>query len=71
MMIDRLSILSLKLFHTAEESHRAGADDQHHARNRARLLILTEQRTDLATCLDSVWSEKSLPANAASSSTAR
>ena len=57
MMIERLSILSLKIFHTAEECHRSGATKEHHLRNGNRLLILEEQRTDLAACLDSMWSE--------------
>ncbi len=55
MMIDRLSILSLKVFHTAEEAHRRGADSAHHIRNQDRLVILEEQRTDLAACLDALW----------------
>lgn len=57
LMIDRLSILSLKLFHTREELERAGAPEGHRERNRDRLLILSEQRDDLAECLDRVWAE--------------
>jgi hypothetical protein len=57
LIIDRLSILALKLYHTAEEAHRNGATEQHHERNRSRLAVLTEQRTDLAHCLDQLWSE--------------
>ena len=57
MMIDRLSILSLKIFHTSEESHRSGAAEDHHTRNRDRLAILEEQRSDLAACLDDVWTQ--------------
>ena len=57
LMIDRLSILALKLFHTAEETHRSGASEEHYARNRNRLAVLTEQRTDLARCLDELWKE--------------
>src|SRR5262249_43095813 len=33
MMIDRLSILSLKLYHTREEAERRDADQEHRARN--------------------------------------
>jgi hypothetical protein len=57
LIIDRLSILSLKLFHTGEETRRPGAGEVHHQRNRERLSILTEQRGDLACCLSELWSE--------------
>jgi hypothetical protein len=57
LIIDRLSILSLKIFHTEEETHRASASAEHHERNRERLAILRSQRTDLASCLDQLWSE--------------
>jgi hypothetical protein len=55
-MIDRLSILALKIFHTREEVERASAAPAGHAeRNRERLAILEEQRADLAACLDDLW----------------
>jgi len=57
LMIDRLSILALKIFHTAEETHRPGVSPDHHQRNRERLALLTEQRTDLAACLAELWAE--------------
>lgn len=57
LMIDRLSILALKLFHTHEEMQRPDAPAGHAERNRARLEILTTQRDDLATCLDLLWAE--------------
>lgn len=57
LIIDRLSILSLKIFHTREESQRPHAPEGHAARNRERLTILEEQRRDLASCLDAVWNE--------------
>jgi hypothetical protein len=52
MMIDRLSILALKIFHTREEVHRAGVSEAHQQRNSERLKILEEQRSDLAFALD-------------------
>ncbi len=55
LMIDRLSILALKIFHTREEAERKGAPEGHAARNRERLAILEEQRDDLAGCLDAMW----------------
>jgi len=57
LMIDRLSILALKIFHTREEAERADAPTGHAERNRARLAILEEQRGDLAACLDALWRE--------------
>ena len=57
MMIDRLSILELKRYHTAEEAERADADEDHRARNRGRLRVLCDQRDDLRDCLDQLWEE--------------
>jgi hypothetical protein len=57
LMIDRLSILALKIYHTREEAERADAPQGHAARNRERLAILEEQRADLAACLDALWRE--------------
>jgi len=55
LIIDRLSILALKIYHTREESKRPGAPAGHAERNRSRLAILEEQRADLAACLDALW----------------
>jgi len=57
LMIDRLSILALKIYHTREEAERRDAPPGHAERNRERLRILEEQRTDLAGCLDALWQE--------------
>ncbi len=57
MMIDRLSILALKIYHTREEAERKDAPPGHAERNRERLAILEEQRDDLAGCLDALWRE--------------
>jgi hypothetical protein len=57
MILDRLSILSLKLFHTREEIERPGAPPGHAARNEERLRILAEQRDDLAAALDRLWQQ--------------
>lgn len=57
LMIDRLSILSLKIYHTREEADRQDAPVGHAERNRGRLSVLVEQRADLATCLDALWRE--------------
>jgi len=57
LMIDRLSILALKIYHTREEAERRDAPPGHEERNRQRLVILEEQRDELAGCLDALWHE--------------
>lgn len=57
LMIDRLSILALKIYHTREESRRASAAEEHRSKNADRLILLEEQREDLAGCLDALWAE--------------
>lgn len=55
LMLDRLSILTLKRYHTLEEIERASAPPGHRERNLQRLAILEAQRNDLADCLDRLW----------------
>jgi uncharacterized protein DUF4254 len=55
LIIDRLSILALKIYHTREEAERADAPPGHANRNHSRLAVLEEQRADLAHCLDGLW----------------
>jgi hypothetical protein len=50
-MIDRLSILALKIHHMRLQSLREEVGAEHVARCRMRLAILGEQRDDLADCL--------------------
>jgi hypothetical protein len=57
MIVDRLSILALKIYHTREEAERPDAPAGHATRNRERRAILEEQRDDLASCLDALWQE--------------
>jgi hypothetical protein len=57
LIIDRLSILALKIFHTAEEIQRLHAPQGHAERNSERLQILKDQRTDLADALDRLWQQ--------------
>jgi hypothetical protein len=57
LIIDRLSILGLKIYHTREEAERSDAPPEHCERNRERLAILSDQRADLARCLDVLWRE--------------
>jgi hypothetical protein len=57
LMIDRLSIMALKIYHTREEVERKDAPPSHAELNRGRLEILREQRHDLASCLDALWND--------------
>jgi Protein of unknown function (DUF4254) len=50
-MLDRLSILTLKVHHMALQTTRADASDEHRARCGERLSCLHRQRADLAVCL--------------------
>jgi hypothetical protein len=56
-MIDRLSILALKLFHMRVQAHRTEAGAAHMAECAARLERLAAQRDDLAGCLDRLLTE--------------
>jgi cell division protein FtsB len=53
-MIDRLSIMALKIHAMREQIARTDVDDSHRAQSAARLQRLTEQRNDLAQCLDTL-----------------
>lgn len=55
MMIDRLSILSLKSYHMKEEWTRTTASEAQRIRNGSRFELLQEQQDDLARCLDRLW----------------
>jgi hypothetical protein len=51
-IVDRLSILALKVHHMRAQTTRAGATPEHVARCEERLARLTLQRADLARCFD-------------------
>lgn len=51
-MIDRLSILSLRIHHTRMQADLAAASNDGAGRLRAQLVSLVEQRVDLARCFD-------------------
>ena len=57
MMIDRLSIMSLKRFHMKEETIRDGATEEHKGICLAKLQILDEQIKDLSICLENIISK--------------
>ena len=50
-IVDRLSILALKVFHMREQTERHDADPSHIQTCIAKLAVLEEQQHDLAQCL--------------------
>jgi hypothetical protein len=56
-MIDRLSILALKIDAMAQQVARTDVDPEHRASSAARLARLRAQREDLAACLDALLDE--------------
>ena len=56
-MVDRLSILALKVFHMRIQTRRGDADETHLETSRSRLARLGEQRTDLAACFDALLAD--------------
>lgn len=57
MMIDRLSIMTLKHYHMKEETLRADASNEHKKICKQKVEILEEQLEDLATCLEILFSK--------------
>ena len=57
MMIDRLSIMSLKRFHMKEETLRTDATAEHRVNCGRKLLVLDEQIKDLSNCLENIFSK--------------
>ena len=51
-VIDRLSILALKIYHMNVEATRADASTEHKAACQKKLNVLLEQRSDLSTAID-------------------
>lgn len=56
-MLDRLSILSLKIFHMERQTQRDDASAEHRTTCANKLKRLREQRRDLAGCLDQLVEE--------------
>ena len=56
-MIDRLSILALKIFHMREQTRRADAGAEHVDSCSTKLQRLAMQRADLASCLDQLLAD--------------
>ena len=53
-MLDRLSIMALKIKAMRAQSERGDVDEAHRGASRARLQRLSQQREDLAACLDAL-----------------
>lgn len=56
-IIDRLSIISLKIFHMRLQTQRKDAEPSHIEACQRKLERLMEQRADLQSCLDTLLSE--------------
>lgn len=50
-IVDRISIMSLKIYHMDEDSRRSDIDDEHRRRSLHRLTVLKLQRSDLYKAL--------------------
>lgn len=50
--IDRLSILTLKIYHMKEQAERTDASDEHRQKCQTKLNVLLEQQVDLSTAID-------------------
>ncbi|PJZ56155.1 DUF4254 domain-containing protein [Leptospira barantonii] len=51
-LIDRMSILELKIYHMEEQTQRKDVDENHIQTCKRKLDVLLEQRIDLSKCLD-------------------
>ena len=56
-MIDRLSILALKVHAMHAQTERTDVDEAHRSASRGKLERLLQQRTDLAGCLDALLAD--------------
>lgn len=57
MMIDRLSIMSLKRYHMYEETLRDDASGEHKALCAHKVSVLDEQMEDLSNCLRNIFAQ--------------
>jgi len=57
MIVDRLSILALKIFHMRIEATRTSADDVHRRKCVQKCAVLEEQQKDLKQCLQTLVEE--------------
>jgi hypothetical protein len=52
MMVDRLSIMSLKAYHMALQTHRTDVDETHHQTCLTKLKTIQQQQEQLTSCLE-------------------
>ncbi|TGJ99218.1 DUF4254 domain-containing protein [Leptospira semungkisensis] len=58
-LIDRMSILELKIYHMDEQTRRTDVSQEHINTCKNKLSVLLEQRKDLALCLDELMDDLS------------
>ena len=51
-VVDRMSILALKIYHAKEQLDRQDVDEVHREKSLVRVSVLEEQKTDLSTSFD-------------------
>lgn len=56
-LLDRLSILELKIYHFREQLDRSDADKEHKEKAKVKLGVLIEQEKDLSECFDDLISD--------------
>ncbi len=56
-VVDRLSILALKIYHMQEQASRSDVDDTHLQKSKTRLGVLLEQKQDLTTAFGQLLDE--------------
>ena len=56
-LLDRMSILLLKIYHMKEQTERIDATSEHIAKCRLKLDILTEQKTDMQLAFDELMED--------------
>lgn len=56
-LLDRMSILMLKIYHMTEQTERTDASDEHLQKCRQKLSILLEQKTDMKLAFDEMMED--------------
>jgi len=56
-VVDRLSILALKIYHMQEQANRVDVDEAHRQKSQTKLNVLLEQKKDLATAFAQLLEE--------------
>jgi hypothetical protein len=58
-LLDRMSILMLKIYHMQEQVNRKDVESDHIARCQAKLAVLAEQKVDMQVCFDDLMDDLS------------